>query len=281
MIKNCFSIDVEGFVESNLQSINIGAHYISKAREDYEIDKNINYILEFLDHMNIKASFYFLGRIGRDLPRIVQKTSELGHEIACHSYEHLRIYGQSKANFKKSLIYAKKTLEDCSGNEVYGFRAPDFSITKSSLWALDILKESGFSYDSSICPTGVHDVYGIDDANPCIHELPNGLIEFPVSTTNISGMRIPFGGGGYFRLYPLFLTKLFARRVNRKDRPCMFYMHPYEIGSVLPEIAGLSHYRKIRHYYNCGNGTSRLQNFLKDFKFDTAIGILRSMGLIS
>jgi polysaccharide deacetylase family protein (PEP-CTERM system associated) len=276
---NCFSVDVEGFVESNVQSINISEDYISSSRENYEIEKNLNVTLSLLDELNIKGTFFFLGRIGSEIPQIVKRTADQGHEIACHSNEHIRIYDQSRESFRDGLIYAKKTLEDCVGNKVYGFRAPDFSITKSSLWALDILKEAGFTYDSSICPTGVHDVYGIDDANPYIHKRPNGLAEFPVSTINISGKRIPFGGGGYFRLYPLFLTKYFALKVNRKAHPCMFYMHPYEIGPVIPEIAGISCYRKFRHYYNCSNGINRLQNFLKDFKFDTAIGILRDMGL--
>jgi len=273
-IVNCFSVDVEGFVESNLESIIVDKEYISQAKERYEIEKNINETLEFLAELSIKATFFYLGRIGRDMPDLVRKTAEQGHEIACHSNEHLRIYGQSREDFKAGLDYAKKILEDCSGNEVCGFRAPDFSITKDSLWALDILKEAGFKYDSSICPTGVHDVYGIEDANPYIHKLSNGLIEFPVSTINIFGKRVPFGGGGYFRLYPLFLSRYFASRVNREGHPCMLYMHPYEIGPVIPGINGISAYRKFRHYYNCNKGSKRLRKIFQGHNFDTAVKIL-------
>jgi len=281
MLKNCFSVDVEGFVESNIQSISIDSKYISSSKENYEIEKNMSAVLELLNELNIKATFFILGRIGRDTPAVVKEAAGLGHEIGCHSNEHLRIYTLSKEKFSEDLQTAKKTLEDCNGKEVIGFRAPDFSIIKSNLWALDILKEVGFKYDSSICPTGVHDVYGIDDADPYIHKLSNGLVEFPVSTISIAGRRIPFGGGGYFRLYPLFLSKLFTSQINRLDNPCMFYMHPYEIGPVIPRIEEISIVRKFRHYYNCSNGNNRLKGFLKDYKFGTAVEILNDMGYLS
>lgn len=174
---------------------------------------------------------------------------------------------------------AKKDLEDVSGQPVYGFRAPDFSITNKSLWALDILKEVGFVYDSSIYPFGLHDVYGIKNAGTFIHKLPNGLIEFPMSTTESLGKRIPFGGGGYFRLYPLLITKLFLSKLNKQGSPAMFYIHPYEVGPVIPRISELSFYRKFRHYYHCKNGKARLKKLLKAFKFCPAIDVLRDTGL--
>ena len=134
---------------------------------------------------------------------------------------------------------AKDQLEDVAGQKVYGFRAPDFSITEKSIWALDVLREAGFVYDSSIYPFGMHDVYGIKDAETSINKLPNGLLEFPMSTAKFLGKRIPFGGGGYFRLYPLWLTKMFINAVNKRGQPFMFYIHPYEIGPVIPKISEL------------------------------------------
>jgi len=280
-VKNCVSVDVEGFVESNSQSFHIEDKYISKSNEIYEIEKNVNSILTLLDGLNIKATFFFLGRIARDIPHIIKETAKYGHEIACHSFDHKRIFDLTKKEFREKIVYAKKTLEDVSGERVYGFRAPDFSITKSNLWALDILKEIGFLYDSSIYPTGIHDVYGISSAKPFIHRLPNGLIEFPLSKCELFRIRFPFGGGGYFRLYPLIITKFFIRKINKIGHPCMLYIHPYEVGPIIPFISELSNYRKFRHYYNCRNGDQRLKEILQAFRFTTAIRILKERNLVN
>ncbi len=176
---------------------------------------------------------------------------------------------------------AKKNLEDISGQPVYGFRAPDFSITKKSLWAIDILKELGFIYDSSIYPIGIHDVYGIKDAETFIYKFPNGLIEFPMSTIELFGKRIPFGGGGYFRLYPLMLTKAFISKLNKQGQPVMFYIHPYEAGPVIPKITPMSRFRSFRHYYHCKNGKDRLRKLLKIFKYDRALEVLKCHGILN
>ena len=246
---NCLSIDVEGFIEASLQSFPVNNKYIDKGKETYEIEKNVSSLLELLGDLNIKATCFFLGRIAVDIPNIVIKVAESGHEIACHGYEHIRVFTMGKNQFRDGLCSAKDYLEQISGKKVYGFRAPDFSITKSSVWALDIIREAGFLYDSSIYPFGLHDVYGIESANPFIHKLPNGLIEFPLPTIKLFGKRLPFGGGGYFRIFPLLLTKFCVSRVNRLGHPCMFYIHPFEAGPVMPVIQELSWYRKLRHYY--------------------------------
>lgn len=277
---NCLSVDVEGFVESNLQSFNIDKKYIDKTRENYEIEKNTNYFLEILAELNIKATFFFLGRLARDVPVLVKEVARSGHEIACHGFEHVRIFGMSEYEFRESLISAKNRLEDVTGSKVYGFRAPDFSITEASIWALDILKEVGFFYDSSIYPIGMHDVYGVKGIEPFIHKLPNGLIEVPLSSIEFFGKRFPFGGGGYFRLYPLYLTKFFITKYNKLGFPCIFYIHPYEVGPEIPDIPELSFYRKFRHYYNCNNGCRRLKEMLQAFKFATVIDVLEQYDLI-
>lgn len=279
-VTNCLSIDVEGFVESNVQSFHIGKQYIDRARENYEIEKNTTLFLELLSEFNVKATFFFLGRIARDVPIVVREVARSGHEIACHGFEHVRVSGMREHEFRELLISAKKGLEDVAGCKVFGFRAPDFSITESSLWALNVVREVGFFYDSSIYPIGLHDVYGIKGTEPVIHRLWNGLIEMPLPSIEVLGRRFPFGGGGYFRLYPLFLTKYCIALRNRRGHSCMFYVHPYEIGSEIPMISELSYYRKFRHYYNCSNGRRRLSAILGAFKFDTAIEILRERNLV-
>ena len=273
---NAFSIDVEGFVESNVQSFHIPDKYINQSEENREIEQNTNTLLEILDEVETKATFFFIGRLARDTPGLVRTVAEAGHEIGCHNYLHIRIFDVEKNVFKEKLAAAKKELEDVSGQPVYGFRAPDFSITEKTIWALDVLKELGFVYDSSIYPFGLHDVYGIKEANSSVHMLPNGLIEFPLSTIELLGKRIPFGGGGYFRLYPLWLTKIFLSKLNKQGYPAMFYIHPYEVGPVTPKISELSLYRKFRHYYHCKNGDRRVKEILKAFRFSSIVQVLRN-----
>jgi polysaccharide deacetylase family protein (PEP-CTERM system associated) len=275
LVLNAVTIDVEGFVESNQESFPIPDRYVGRAAGDREIECNMDVLLEVLAEVNTKATFFFLGRIASDIPHIVRRTAEAGHEIACHSYAHLRIFRIAPQEFREKLSAAKRDLEDVSGKRVYGFRAPDFSITSASLWALDVLKELGFIYDSSIYPFALHDVYGIKDANPLLHKLPNGLVEFPLSTTTVLGTRMPFGGGGYFRLYPLWLTRTFLAKLNKQGHPGMFYIHPYEVGPVIPKVEPMSRIRRFRHYYNCGKGRARLSKILKAFRFVPAIEILK------
>lgn len=272
---NAFSVDVEGFVESNIQSFHIPDRYINQAEENCEIEQNTNILLEILEEVKVKATFFFVGRLARDIPSLVKKVAQNGHEIGCHSYRHLRIFDIERDEFKEKLTAAKKDLEDISGQPVFGFRAPDFSITDKSIWALDILKELGFIYDSSIYPLGLHDVYGIRNAKSCIHILPNGLIEFPLSTIELLGNRIPFGGGGYFRLYPLWLTNIFLSKLNKQGHPAIFYIHPYEVGPLIPKVSEISAYRRFRHYYNCKNGSIRVKKLLQALRFSTAIEVLR------
>ena len=274
---NAFSVDVEGFVESNAQSFDIPNKYINQSEENREIEQNTCVLLEILEQTGTKGTFFFVGRIAVDIPNLVRRVAQAGHEIGCHNYLHIRIFDIPQKVFKEKLAAAKKELEDISGKPVYGFRAPDFSITNSSIWALDVIKEVGFVYDSSIYPFGLHDVYGIKDANAFINKFPNGLIEFPLSTVELLGQRIPFGGGGYFRLYPLWLTKHFVADLNKRNIPCMFYIHPYEAGPVIPRISEMSLYRKFRHYYHCKNGNKRVNKLLKAIKFVPAINVLRQM----
>ena len=278
-VLNAFSIDVEGFVESNVQSFRIPEKYINQAEENCEIEQNTQVVLEILEELHVEATFFFVGRLASDMPVLVKKVANAGHEIGCHNYAHLRVFGIDKNEFKENIFAAKHRLEDVSGQKVFGFRAPDFSITESSLWALDILKEAGFIYDSSIYPIGLHDVYGIKNAEASINRFPNGLIEVPLSVTKLLGKRIPFGGGGYFRLYPLGLTKHFIAALNKQDIPCISYIHPYEVGPVIPRISELSAYRKFRHYYHCKKGSKRITKLLNAFNFGPIIDVLKQRNL--
>jgi polysaccharide deacetylase family protein (PEP-CTERM system associated) len=273
---NAFTVDVEGFVESNVQSFYIPSRYINRSEENREIERNVDVLLETLDRTRTKGTFFFVGRLAKEIPGLIRKVSEAGHEVGCHNYQHIRVFDVHRDEFRDKLRAAKENLEDVSGQPVYGFRAPDFSITKTSIWAIDVLKEIGFLYDSSIYPLSLHDVYGIKDAEPTIHTFPNGLIEFPMSTVEILGKRVPFGGGGYFRLYPLWLTRLFITTLNKQGVPCIFYIHPYEVGPAIPKIPQMSAYRKFRHYYNCNKGKKRIVKLLKDIRFGCVLDVLKN-----
>jgi len=280
-VVNCFSVDVESFSESNLQSFSILPRHLDRGRQNHEIEINMDFILSLLAEHGVKATFFFLGRIARDLPQLVRRVAQENHEIACHSLNHFRIYGLTPEVFAEELREAKGLLEDASGQQVCGFRAPDFSITRESAWALDALRQAGFLYDSSIYPFGGHDVYGIAGASSQIHRLANGLIEWPLATIPVFNRRVPFGGGGYFRLYPLRLTELCFSRINRQSMPCMFYIHPYELGPAIERIPGLSYLRRFRHYFHCGTLNRSLAHLLKKFHFAPALEALRRVGYMT
>jgi len=280
-VVNCFSVDVESFSESNLQSFSILPRHLDRGRQNHEIETNMDFILTLLAEHGVKATFFFLGRIARDLPQLVRRVAQENHEIACHSLNHFRIYGLTPEVFAEELREAKGLLEDASGQQVCGFRAPDFSITRESAWALDALRQAGFLYDSSIYPFGGHDVYGIAGASSQIHRLANGLIEWPLATIPIFNRRVPFGGGGYFRLYPFRLTEFCFSRINRQSTPCMFYIHPYEVGPAIERIPGLSNLRRFRHYFHCGTLNRRLARLLKKFHFAPALEALRRVGYMT
>ncbi len=261
-----------------VESFPIPPKYFDSDAEDREITGNMETTLALFDSLGVKATFFVLGRIAEHLPNVIRQIADHGHELASHSFQHKRIFNQSAAEFRQDVLRSKKLLEDISGQRVIGFRAPDFSIREDNRWALDTLLEAGFTYDSSLVPTDIHDVYGISGISPAIHRLPNGLYEFPISTFRCLGKRIPFGGGGYMRLYPIWLTRYLLKRAGRRRQSCMLYMHPYEIGPLAPRIGGMTAARRFRHYYHISHGDNRLKHFARGFKFTTAASILQGQG---
>ena len=188
-------------------------------------------ILDILSEQNIKATMFILGKFAEKYPEMVKRIDYDGHEISCHGYSHNEIFKQTKKQFKDDVYKSKSKLEDLIGKLVLGYRAPDFSITNDSLWALEILSELGFKYDSSIFPIK-HNRYGISDWPTDIRNVllknDNSILEFPLSTINIKSINLPISGGGYFRLLPKSIFSLAAKSILKK-RPFIFYCHPYEI----------------------------------------------------
>jgi polysaccharide deacetylase family protein (PEP-CTERM system associated) len=280
-LTHCFSVDVEGFCEGMAESFPIPADMVRSQREKDEIASNVDETLDFLDTHQVKGTFFVLGIIAKEQPNVVRRIADDGHEIASHSYEHLRLNNMDPSTVKEVISRSKKVLEDVSGQRVIGFRAPDFSINQQTLYILDIIREAGFVYDSSIYPISGHDVYGVKNAKPEIHKLPNGLIEFPATTYKVLGKSIPALGGGYFRLYPLSLSKFILRSLEKRNQPAMFYIHPYEIGSRYPVFENMSILRKFRHYANIAKPRERFGCLFKEFSFGRASDILRSRGFVA
>jgi len=201
-------------------------------------------------------------------PALVKAIRAAGHEIGCHSYAHRLIYDQTPATFRADLRRARAVIADITGEPVTAYRAPSFSVTRQSLWALEILAEEGFLYDSSIYPTH-HDRYGIADSplEPYRLALRSGeLSEFPPPVWRYLGYPLPVGGGGYFRLYPYALTRFCLGAINRTGRPFAAYLHPWEVDPAQPRLPARRGAR-FRHYLNLHRTETRLQRLLRDFAF--------------
>ena len=280
-MKNALTVDVEDYFQVSAFADQIG--YQEWDSFETRVERNTSKLLELFDDHKIKATFFCLGWIATRYPGIIREISNSGHEVACHGYSHQLIYKQSKTQFYDETRRAKEILEDISGKEVRGYRAASYSITNESLWALDVLTELDFKYDSSIVPIH-HDVYGIPGSERLPHKLqvPNGstITEFPPSTLKLAKFNLPIAGGGYFRLYPYWLTRNSLRWINRREKkPFVFYLHPWEVDPEQPKLAG-KYLSRFRHYNNLDKCYTRLDKLLSEFEFTTANDVLISLGLL-
>jgi polysaccharide deacetylase family protein (PEP-CTERM system associated) len=228
-------------------------------------------LLDIFDEYEVKSTFFVLGWVGERHPDLVRDISARGHEIASHGYAHRLVYDQTRAAFRADVRSAKSLLEDACGRPVVGYRAPSYSITPRSLWALDVLIEEGYRYDSSIFPIR-HDRYGIpvSGREPYRIERDAGVIvEVPGSTTQFGGSNLPVAGGGYFRILPYWWTRWGIDRVNRiENRAAVFYLHPWEIDPEQPRLKA-GRLGSFRHYRNLHQTEARLRQLLSDFRFGT------------
>lgn len=266
-IVNALTIDVEDYFQVWALS-----PHIARARWDdmpCRVERNVERLLALLDERGARATFFTLGWIAERYPGVVRSIVAAGHELASHGYGHVRANEQSPREFRADIERAKRVLEDIGGTAVAGYRAPSFSIGQDNLWAFDAIAAAGYRYSSSVYPVR-HDHYGMPDAPRFPYRLPNGLIEVPVTTTQVLGRNLPAGGGGYFRLMPYRISRWLIRQVNERDsRPAIFYMHPWEIDPEQPRIPGVSVKTRFRHYVNLHRTESRLARLLSDFRWDT------------
>lgn len=264
---NAMTIDVEDYfhvsVFDGLVPREKWAHMESR------VSGNTDRLLRIFDDAGVKATFFVLGWVAERFGELVRRIANAGHELASHGYAHRLIYDQTPAAFREDVRRAKGLLEQASGQPVRGFRAPSYSVTPRTLWAIDILIEEGYAYDSSVFPIH-HDRYGIplSPRHPYVLSSRSGsLVEAPASTIRFGHLNFPVGGGGYFRLLPYAWTHLGISRINNKEhRPAIFYLHPWEVDPDQPRLqAGLV--SRFRHYRNLGETETRLRMLLRDFRF--------------
>jgi polysaccharide deacetylase family protein (PEP-CTERM system associated) len=264
-IINALTIDVEDYFQ-------VSAFAAHVRRTDWDtvecrVERNVDRILTLLADANATATFFALGWIAERYPELMQRIADGGHELASHGFGHQRASEQSPAEFLADIRLAKAILEDVTGREVRGYRAPSFSIGASNPWAFDAILDAGYRYSSSIYPIR-HDHYGMPDAPRFAHEVRPGLLEIPIATVSMLRMNWPAGGGGYFRLLPYALSRWSIRCVNTRDRqPAMFYFHPWELDAGQPRVPGLGPKTRFRHYVNLHRMAPRLACLLRDFRW--------------
>ena len=262
--RNALTIDVEDYFQ-----VSAFAPHIPRSEwpvRECRVERNVASILAMLDDHGTKATFFTLGWIAERYPGVVREIVANGHELASHGYGHERASDQTPDSFYADINVAKLLLEDLSGCEVKGYRAPSFSIGERNLWAFECLERAGYHYSSSIYPIQ-HDHYGMPSAPRHAHPIGN-LLEIPATTLRFFNRNWPASGGGYFRLMPYGLSRWMIERINRVDNmPAVFYFHPWEVDIEQPRIPGISAKTRFRHYLNIHRMESRLRRLLADFSW--------------
>ncbi len=273
-IVNALSVDVEEYFHAKV--FQEGTNGVRAGLES-RVEASTERVLTLLASTKALATFFVLGQVAAAHPSLVRKIVGEKHEIACHGDGHELVSRQTPPEFRADVRRAKAILEDITGEPVIGYRAPNFSIGRAQAWAYDVLLAEGFRYDSSTYPIR-HDSYG----DPAAPRFPydvwrNGsqrLVEFPIGTTRLLGMNLPVGGGGYFRLLPMLVTRTGIRRVNvRERRPILFYFHPWELDPDQPRPP-MSRRHRFRHYVGLRGEETKLLCLLRDVRFTTVRSVL-------
>jgi polysaccharide deacetylase family protein (PEP-CTERM system associated) len=274
---NALTIDVEEYFHAH-------AYEKAIAPADWErlpsrVVANTRRLLALLAEANTRATFFVLGWVAERHPALVREIADAGHELASHGYAHQLLYRQTPAEFRGDLVRSLAALRSATGADgVLGYRAPSFSVTDDTLWALEVLREQGFRYDSSIRPVAVSadpvatrlrggKRYGVSGAGRFAARLEGGLWEFPVSTVRLGRRNWPVGGGGYFRLLPLWATRGGIRRINAEGQPAVVYLHPWELDGEEPVVPGVDWLARFRHRVNVGRTETRLRRLLAQLRF--------------
>ncbi len=266
-ISHAFTIDVEDWYH--------GASYVYEdVQESKRLDYGLSLLLDILSEHNVCATFLWLGKAAEENPKLLKKVASLGHEIGCHGWNHQPVCNMSQTHFKNETHRALSLLSDLTGKVVDVYRAPYFSITHESLWALQILVELGIQYDSSIFPLK-KGPYGIPNFTQSIHDIvteSGPITEIPASISRVLGFSLPTSGGGFFRVYPFQLTYWNFLCLERASKPVIFYIHPWELDPLRPFL-NQSFSEGLKNKLGIYSTKGKLRNLLKFFSFDTLSNI--------
>lgn len=263
-MRNRLSIDLEDwFCVSNFDAM---IDRSSWDRCELRVVDSTRRLLELFEGRGVKATFFVLGWVAERAPALIREVANAGHEIACHGYGHQRLTQLDAPRFDADLGRSLTLLRALVEAPVIGYRAPSFSLTEQTLWAIPILRKHGIRWDSSVFPFGGHPEYGIAKAPLTPYRLAEDLVELPMSCVEFGGRRLPCTGGGYFRLYPYSLSAALIRRCNRAGRPVIFYAHPWEFDPGQPRMP-LPLVKRFRHYNNLDRTLERLDRLLLEFEW--------------
>lgn len=281
------SIDLEDWFQ--VENLKAAIPRESWEERELRVERNTRVILDIFEETGTEATFFCLGWVAERLPDLIGEIARRGHEIASHGYGHELLYDIGPDRFREDLRRAHSILEDASGQEVIGYRAPSFSITE---WALEILAEEGYRYDSSYFPASGHDRYaplpagffrrerdgGDGDQSggppPFRSSAPGGLTELSIPVLELLGKVIPWGGGGYFRLYPPGIFRTGFAAAARQNGGAVFYLHPWEVDPGQPRVKGIRRSYAFRHYVNLDKTAERLRRLCAAFSFTSCRRLL-------
>ena len=272
---NAFSVDVEDYFQ-------VGAFENTIPRDTWSrfeprVERNTRRLLDLCAEHGVKGTFFTLGWVAERWPGLIRDIQAAGHELGTHGQDHRRVTRMTPAEFREDVRRSKATIEEIAGVEVIGYRAPNYSIVRETFWAMDVLAEEGFRYDSSVFPIW-HDHYGIPDfprfPRPVRGTNGSALHEFPISTIRVAGVNLPFVGGGYLRHFPLSFIRLGMRWLNgRERRPVLVYIHPWELDPDQP-VQPVGLLKRLRHYRNLDRTEDRLARLFSEYSFTTCREVL-------
>jgi len=269
---NAMTVDVEDYFQ--VQALERSIPRASWEQIPRRVEANVDWLLNLFAANDITATFFILGWIAERHPEMVRRIAAEGHELASHGYDHMRVDRLEPTTFRKDAKRSKEILEDISGRNVIGYRAPTFSLGQHTPWAHRILEEEEYRYSSSIYPIR-HDLYGTSNApRQPFQPASCSLWELPLSTRRMFGRNLPCAGGGYFRLLPYWLSRSNLEHVNHSDHlPCIFYTHPWEIDATQPKITGIGVRNRVRHYTNLRMMPRRLEQLVRDFSWSKVVDV--------
>lgn len=278
-VRHVFTVDVEEY-------FHVEAFSDSIEKKDWEkypprVEEQTNRLLEILGSFQVRGTFFILGWLAERYPALIKIIHDAGHEIASHGFDHKMISHMTPEEFREDIRKAKGVLEEITGSEVLGYRAPTFSIMEKTAWAYEILLHEGYRYSSSVFPIW-HDRYGWPKFGNQPRRMASNeegeIWEIPMAVGSLGPLKIPFGGGGYLRSYPFFLTKALFRNFARKGKPAVIYIHPWELDRNQPVVQAPL-FRRLRHHLGISKMERKLTNLLQSMKFGTVAQLLEAKNI--